>query len=90
MIKRLYEWTMSLAGSPRAIWALAVISFAEASFFPIPPDILMIPMIIARPNKAWLIAAVALVASVLGGLAGYAIGAGFFETIGRPVLEFYG
>lgn len=90
MIKPLYDWTLSLAASPRALWALAIISFAEASFFPIPPDILMIPMIIATPRKAWLIASVALAASVLGGLAGYAIGAGFFETIGRPVLEFYG
>ena len=90
MIKRLYDWTLSLAASPRALWALAIISFAEASFFPIPPDILMIPMIIARPSRAWMIAAIALCASVLGGLAGYAIGASFFEGIGQPVLEFYG
>lgn len=90
MIKRLYEWTIALASGPYALWALAAVAFAESSFFPIPPDVVMIPMIIARPNKAFLIAAVALAASVLGGMFGYYIGYGVFETIGQPVLEFYG
>ena len=90
MIKRLYEWTMALASHPRALWALAIISFVESSVFPIPPDILMIPMIIARPNRAFLIAFVTLVASVLGGLAGYAIGALAFEAIGEPILTALG
>lgn len=90
MIKRLYDWTMGLADHPRALWALAVVSFAESSFFPIPPDILMIPMILARPNRAFLIAGVCLVASVLGGIAGYAIGALFYEQIGAPILESLG
>ncbi|MDJ0825638.1 MAG: YqaA family protein [Rhodobacter sp.] len=90
MIRRLYDWTLSLAASRHALWALALVAFLESSVFPIPPDILMIPMILATPSRAFLIAGVALVASVLGGLLGYAIGYGLFETVGRPVLEFYG
>ncbi len=90
MIKNLYDWTIRLAESPRALWALAIIAFVESSVFPIPPDVIMIPMIIARPNRAFLIAGIALVASVLGGILGYMIGWGLFESIGRPVLEFYG
>lgn len=90
MLRSLYNWTMSLAQSRYSLWALGVIAFVESSVFPIPPDVLMIPMIIARPSKAWLIAGVALVGSVLGALLGYYIGAGLFETVGRPILEFYG
>lgn len=90
MIRRLYDWTIALAASRYALWALAMVAFVESSVFPIPPDVLMIPMILAAPSRAWLIAGVALVASVLGGLAGYFIGAGLFDTVGRPVLEFYG
>ena len=90
MIRRLYDWTMSLSRSPHALWALAIVSFVESSVFPIPPDVLMIPMIIARPRRAFLIAAVATVASVLGALLGYYIGAALFDTVGRPVLDFYG
>ncbi|MDX1744245.1 MAG: YqaA family protein [Ruegeria sp.] len=90
MIRRLYDWTLSMAAHPHALWALAVVAFIESSVFPIPPDILMIPMIIANPTRAWLIALVATVSSVLGGVAGYAIGALVFDGIGQPVLEFYG
>jgi membrane protein YqaA with SNARE-associated domain len=90
MLRGLYNWTLSLARSPYALWALAAVAFVESSVFPIPPDVLMIPMIIARPSRAFLIAAVATVTSVLGGFAGYFIGYGLFEQIGRPVLEFYG
>lgn len=90
MIKRLYQWTLSLAEHPHALWALFLVAFVESSFFPIPPDILMIPMIIARPQRAWLIASVALFASVLGGLLGYAIGALAFETLGQPILSALG
>lgn len=81
---------MGLAQTRYALWALAIISFAESSVFPIPPDVLMIPMIIARPSKAFLIAGVCLISSVLGGLLGYFIGAQLYESIGQPVLEFYG
>ena len=90
MLRRLYDWTLSLAAHPNALVALAVVAFVESSVFPIPPDVLMIPMILAAPSRAWLIAAVATAASVAGGLAGYWIGAGLFEQVGRPVLEFYG
>ncbi len=90
MLRGLYDWTMGLAESRYALWALAAVAFVESSVFPIPPDILMIPMILAAPRRAWLIAGVCTVSSVLGGLAGYYIGWGLFETVGRPVLEFYG
>lgn len=90
MLKRLYDWTMSLSAHPHALWALAIVSFVESSFFPIPPDILMIPMILARPSKAFLIAFIAMVSSVAGGLFGYMIGAFFFEAIGQPMLEALG
>lgn len=90
MIRRLYDWTMGLADTRHALWGLAFVAFLESSVFPIPPDILMIPMIIARPSRAFVIATVALVASVLGGAFGYFIGWGLFESVGQPVLEFYG
>ena len=90
MIRRLYDWTLSLSAHPRALWALAAVSFVESSFFPIPPDILMIPMILAQPRKAWLIALVCTVSSVLGGLFGYFIGAALFDTIGQAIFDFYG
>jgi len=90
MIRRLYNWTLALANSPYALWALAFVAFLESSVFPIPPDIIMIPMILARPNRAFLIAGVALAASVIGALLGYYIGASLFEVAGKPMLEFYG
>lgn len=90
MLRRLYDWTMRQAEGPRAMPVLAGVSFAESSFFPIPPDVIMAPMILARPNRAWLIATVTVAASILGGLFGYWIGAALFETIGQKLLAFYG
>lgn len=90
MLRGLYNWTMGMAGHRHALWALAIVSFAESSIFPIPPDILMIPMLLARPNRAFLIASVCLIASVLGGIAGYAIGALFYDQIGAPILAALG
>ena len=90
MLRPLYDWTMRLAEHPRALWVLAIISFVESSIFPIPPDVLMIPLILAAPHRAWLIALVATVSSVLGGIAGYAIGALAFEQLGQPILEALG
>ncbi len=79
-----------MAGHPHAIRALALVAFVESSVFPIPPDVLMIPIILARPKLAWHVALVATVSSVLGGCLGYLIGYGFMEVIGQPILEFYG
>ncbi len=90
MLRRLYDWTLSLAHSPYALWALAIVAFIESSVFPIPPDLLMIPMIIATPRRAFLIAGIATVSSVLGGLLGYGIGMFAFESVGQPILETLG
>ncbi|MEJ6707491.1 MAG: YqaA family protein [Amylibacter sp.] len=89
MLRRLYNWTVSLAMTRWALAALAMISFVESSFFPIPPDILLIPMIIAAPTRTFTIAFVCTVSSVLGGAFGYYIGAELFDTIGQPILDFY-
>jgi membrane protein YqaA with SNARE-associated domain len=90
MLRRLYDWTMSLAARTGAAWALAIVAFIESSVFPIPPDVLQIPMVLARRDRAWVYAAIATVASVLGGVAGYLIGWLVFDTVGRPLLDFYG
>jgi membrane protein YqaA with SNARE-associated domain len=90
MLRKLYDWTMGLAARPDALRALGVVSFAESSFFPIPPDVMLIPMVIAQRHRAWLIATVCTIASVLGALLGYAIGFYLFETIGMWVIDLYG
>jgi len=90
VIRPLYEWTLALAGHRHALWALAAVSFIESSIFPIPPDVLLIPMVMADRRRAWAFAAICTIASVAGGFAGYAIGYGLFETLGRPILDFYG
>ncbi len=90
MIRGLYDWTLSMANHRHALWVLALVSFVESSFFPIPPDILMIPMILAAPKRAFVIAGVATVSSVLGGMLGYFIGAVLFDTVGQPIFDFYG
>ena len=90
MIRRLYDWTMDLAARPYAIWALFAVAFVESSFFPIPPDVLIIPMVLAN-RPAWLrIALVATAGSVLGALLGYWIGASVMDTLGQPILAAYG
>ena len=90
MLRRLYAWVLKLAERPGATWALAAVSFAESSFFPIPPDVMLIPMCLARRERAWLYAGICTVASVLGGIAGYAIGALLYDTIGKSIIELYG
>jgi membrane protein YqaA with SNARE-associated domain len=90
MLRSLYDWTISLARHRHAMTALVLVAFAESSIFPIPVDVLLIPMVLAARDKAWRIASVCTVASVLGGLAGYGIGYGLFEAVGKPILEFYG
>ena len=89
MLRRLYDHTIALSAHRLALPALAVIAFAESSVFPIPPDVLLIPMVLAARSRAWVIAGVTTAASVLGGLAGYGIGAFLFDSLGAPVLEFY-
>jgi membrane protein YqaA with SNARE-associated domain len=88
--RRLYHWVLSWAEHPQATWALFALAFAESSFFPIPPDVLLIALCLGRPRKSAWYAFVCTTASVLGGLAGYAIGMGLYESVGRPILEFYG
>lgn len=90
MLRAMYDRTLALAASPRAPWWLAVIAFAESSFFPIPPDVLLIPMALARPGRAWRLALICTIASVCGGALGYLIGYAVFDQLARPVLEFYG
>lgn len=90
MLRRLYDWTFSLAQTRYALWALAFVAFLESSVFAIPPDVLLIPLVLAAPNRAWLIAGVCTIASVLGGGLGYYIGSELFDVAGRPLLEFYG
>ncbi|MEP3045499.1 MAG: YqaA family protein [Roseibium sp.] len=90
MIRRLYDWTLSLAAGPRAPAALGTVSFVESSVFPIPPDILLIPMVIAKREKAWWYAFLCMITSVAGGIAGYFIGMFLFEQVAEPVLAFYG
>ena len=90
MIKKLYNWTISHASHPFAIGFLAVIAFLESSIFPIPPDVLLIALVLASRDKAWIMASVCTVFSVSGGLFGYIIGFFLFTSIGDPILEFYG
>ena len=90
MLHRFYARTLALASSPRALWWLAAIAFAEASFFPIPPDTLLIPMALARPDRAWRFALICTIASVIGGALGYFIGYELFDQLARPLIAFYG
>src|SRR5471030_3031900 len=89
MLRRLYDWVIRLAGHPKAIYAMGVVAFLESSFFPIPPDVMLVPMVLANRTKAFRIALVCTIFSVLGGLLGYAIGFYFFETIGAWVVKTY-
>jgi membrane protein YqaA with SNARE-associated domain len=89
MLRKLYDWVMGLAGSRHAPTALAVVSFTESSFFPIPPDVMLAPMVLARPERAYLYASICTAASVVGGCLGYAIGY-FLEPVGLAVLRLMG
>lgn len=90
MMRRIYDWMMAMARSERAPHALFWVSFIESSFFPIPPDVMLIPMVIANRLKAWWYASIATIGSVIGGAAGYGIGYFLFEEVGIPILRFYG
>jgi membrane protein YqaA with SNARE-associated domain len=90
MLRKLYDWTLSLAARKSAEWWLAIIAFVESSVFLVPADVLYLPMALARPDRAYRYAIVATVASVLGGIAGWFLGHFAYEAVARPVLEFYG
>ena len=90
MFKRLYDWTLSLATSKRAPQALAAVSFTESSFFPVPPDVMLVPMVMAKPERAWNYALICTIASVLGALLGYTIGALLYDTLGTWLIRLYG
>lgn len=90
MLKRIYDWCIDAAHKPYALWIMGAVSFAESSFFPVPPDVMLIPMSLARPQRAWLYAALCTATSVLGGLLGYAIGALLFDSVGHWLIQVYG
>lgn len=90
MLRRLYDYFIAAAGKRHALWTMGAISFAESSFFPVPPDIMLIPMALARPDRAWLYAAVCTLASVAGGILGYMIGALLYDSLGHWLIQFYG
>lgn len=90
MLRRLYDWTMNAAAHKRAPAALFGVSFVESSVFPIPPDVMLVPMVLAQREKAWWFATIATVGSVIGGVFGYVIGYFLFELIGAQILNFYG
>lgn len=90
MLKRIYDWCIDAAHKPYALWIMGVVAFAESSFFPVPPDVMLIPMSLARPQRAWVYAAVCTVTSVVGGLLGYAIGALLFDSVGHWLIQVYG
>mgnify|MGYP001550645558 CR=1 FL=1 len=87
---RLYDWVMSHANGPHAWWFLGFISFAESSFFPMPPDILLIPMVLADRRRAFWLALWCTATSVVGGLLGYAIGAYLYQSVGHWLIDVYG
>jgi membrane protein YqaA with SNARE-associated domain len=90
MLRRLYDWCIAAAGKPHATWLLGFVSFVESSFFPIPPDVMLIPMAIARPDKAYFYALVCTLTSVAGGVLGYFIGAVLYDSLGLWLIQLYG
>jgi membrane protein YqaA with SNARE-associated domain len=90
MLRRIYDWCVAAADKPYALWILAAVSFAESSFFPVPPDIMLVPMSLAKPKRAWIYAGLCTIASVTGGLLGYAIGALLYDSVGHWLINLYG
>ena len=89
LVQKTYDIMLDLSAKPNAMFFLFLVAFAESSFFPIPPDVMIIPMVLATPNKAWRIASCATIASILGGYFGYGVGVFAFDLIAKPILEFY-
>ncbi len=90
MLRRIYDWCIAAADKPYALWILTAISFAESSFFPVPPDIMLVPMSLAKPRRAWMYAGLCTIASVAGGILGYAIGAYLYDSVGQWLIKLYG
>src|SRR6202007_2349386 len=90
MLRRIYDWCIDAADKPYALWILAAVAFAESSFFPVPPDIMLLPMSLAQPKRAWWFATVCTIASVAGGVLGYAIGALLYDSVGHWLIQLYG
>jgi membrane protein YqaA with SNARE-associated domain len=90
LLRRLYDWCLEAAHKPHAMWTMGAVAFAESSFFPVPPDFMLIPMSLARPERAYVMAAWCTVASVTGGLLGYAIGALLYDSVGAWLIHLYG
>lgn len=90
MLRRIYDWCIASADKPHALWLMGLMSFAESSVFPIPPDTMLIPMSLARPQRAWTYATVCTLTSVAGGVLGYVIGAYLYDTIGHWLIQLYG
>jgi membrane protein YqaA with SNARE-associated domain len=90
MLRKLYDWCIEAADKPYALWLMGAVSFAESSFFPIPPDTMLIPMSLARPERAWTYATLCTITSVAGGVLGYAIGALLYDTVGHWLIHLYG
>jgi membrane protein YqaA with SNARE-associated domain len=90
MLRRLYDWCIAAAGKPHASWIMGVVSFVESSFFPIPPDVMLIPMSLARPDRAYFYATLCTVTSVAGGVLGYVIGAYLYDSVGLWLMQLYG
>ena len=90
MLRQIYDWCVRAADKPYALWVLGAVAFAESSFFPVPPDIMLLPMSLAQPKRAWLYASVCTAASVLGGVLGYAIGALLYDSLGHWLITLYG
>lgn len=90
MLRRMYDWCIAAADKPYALWIMGFVSFAESSFFPIPPDVMLIPMSLARPRRAWFYATVCTVTSVAGGVVGYLIGALLYDSVGQWIINLYG
>ncbi len=90
MLRRLYDWCIAASGKPHASWIMGVVSFVESSFFPIPPDVMLIPMSLARPDRAYFYATLCTVTSVAGGILGYVIGAYLYDSLGLWLMQLYG
>jgi membrane protein YqaA with SNARE-associated domain len=90
MLRRLYDWCIAAAGKPYAAWIMGAVSFVESSFFPLPPDLMLIPLCLARPDKAYFYAALCTLTSVAGGILGYVIGAALYDTVGHWLIQLYG